>query len=117
MQMKRLVAAALSSLVLAGCGGGDPCNQPNPCKQDPQPTAAMIDECRSRLNTLKTSLCYNEAVTVQNCTLASRVCTASGTTDTSATFSKAGMNCQREASAYSMCCSSNRTAAACAGTQ
>ncbi len=103
MQLKLRVAVAVLAVALTACGGGDPCNAPNPCKADPQPTAAQIDQCHSRLNALSTSRCYKEAITVENCTLASRVCTASGTTDASATLSAAAANCQREASAYSAC--------------
>jgi hypothetical protein len=96
-----LASAGIGLVAVQGCSSsssnnGASCSSKGSCANDPAPTQAQIDQCTQLSTDPK---CGNAFQSVLNCTFANQVCTAAGTTDTTATQAK----CQAENQAYVNC--------------
>ena len=94
----------LAALVFAGfgCGGGDPCAGSR-CPNDSRPTQTQYQDCVSRHNADRNKKCNAESLNYELCVQSSTVCTSGGTTDGSASLSKANSNCSAAFDAV-LCC-------------
>jgi len=79
-------------------GVSDVCSEPSSCPSDPAPTSTTIAQCRSLINGAK---CPSQYKALFQCLADNRVCTSSGTTDSTATSEM----CTSQQSALNTCAS------------
>ena len=109
---RRSALVVLPLAVCAGCGSGDPCAWRSPCRNDPPPSPASINQCLTQ-KALTDDPCYGAFIAFVNCQHSSVVCSADGTTDAARTGGNVEDSCTSERSQGTRCCTRNLTSRLC----